>query len=281
MPVPKPIRVNGLAVALLLFCVLALVTGYQFKAHAQEPDPEQLVLGASFYDQNCAVCHGPNGEGRVGANLSKDWPSIRPDLTVRNIIVSGVTGTAMPAWSQANGGPLSEVEIDALVNYILSWQTGGAPQITSGPTNTPLPPITPVPEVDGDPNRGAVLFVENCTVCHGEQGEGRIGATLAKSWAGVRPDLAIRATIANGVPGATMPAWSQANGGPLSEDDIDDLVSYILSWDNPNAQAQPTVVAFEAPSSDFMRGWGGVIVFVLLLAIVFGAIYWLQKRRTK
>jgi mono/diheme cytochrome c family protein len=135
--------------------------------------------------------------------------------------------------------------------------------------------------VEGDPNRGAVLYDENCALCHGEQGEGRIGATLAKDWSGIRPDLGVRATIANGIPNSNMPAWSQASGGPLSEDQIDDLVAYILSWDNPNAQAQPTIVAPEPPSSAFMRGWGGVIVFVVILAIIFGGIVWLQRRESQ
>jgi mono/diheme cytochrome c family protein len=264
----------ALVIALTLLFSAHLVVG------AQDADPEQQALGARLFAENCAVCHGPSGEGRVGAELSKDWPSIRPDLTVRSIISNGVPGTAMPAWSQAQGGPLSETEIDALVAHILSWQTGDATAITPGPTNTPLQPITPPPNVQGDPNRGAQLYTQNCAVCHGEQGEGRIGATLAKSWSGVRPDLSIRAAIANGVPGAAMPAWSQANGGPLSDPQIDDIVSYILSWEN-DAQAQPTVVVSEAPMSDFMRGWGGVIVFIVLLAAVFGGIVWLQRRQSQ
>jgi mono/diheme cytochrome c family protein len=289
MPVPKTNRALGPAAlataitwAIAALVALAAAVGAQFAAQAQGETPqEQLELGARLYAENCAVCHGPNGEGRVGATLAKDWPSIRPDLTVRTIIVNGVPGTAMPAWGQANGGPLSEAETEALTAYILSWGTGGAPQIAAAPTNTPLPPITPPPNVEGDPNRGALLFAENCVLCHGEQGEGRIGATLAKDWPGIRPDLAIRATIASGVPGSNMPAWSQANGGPLSEADIDDLVSYILSWENPNAQAQPTIVVREAPPSPFMRSWGGVIVFVLLLAIIFGGIVWLQRRQSQ
>jgi len=66
------------------------------------------------------MCHGANGEGRIGATLSKDWPSIRPELTVRAIIEAGVPGTVMPAWSQKNGGKLDYWQIDALVYYILS-----------------------------------------------------------------------------------------------------------------------------------------------------------------
>jgi len=194
---------------------------------AQEEDDEQWQLGAQIYAENCAVCHGADGEGRVGATLSKDWPSIRPDLATKDTIVKGVVGSPMPAWSQEYGGPLSDEQIEAVVYFILSWQTGGAPQITPQNTATARPEISPVPEVEGDPNQGSVLYDQNCALCHGANGEGRVGATLAKAWPAFRPDLTIKATIERGVEGTYMPAWSQSNGGPLSGAEIDDLVAYL------------------------------------------------------
>ena len=144
-----------------------MVADHATRLVAQVGDDEKLVRGMQLYNGNCAVCHGLNGEGRVGATLAKDWPSIRPDLTVKTIIESGVSGSPMPAWSQANGGPLSAEDIDALVFYILSWQTGGFPQITPFPTATFHPPIPPVADVSGDPNQGALLYNQNCLMCHG------------------------------------------------------------------------------------------------------------------
>ncbi len=193
----------------------SLLAAARLSAQAQSGSDPKLVEGAYIYAQNCAVCHGPNGEGRAGATLAKDWPSIRPDLTVKTIIENGVPGSLMPAWSQAKGGPLSSEQIDALVYYILSWQTGGAELVTPAPTATRRPPIIPIPEVEGDPNLGALLYDQNCQMCHGPNGEGRVGATLAQDWPGIRPDLSIKTTIMDGVPGSLMPAWSQSNGGPL------------------------------------------------------------------
>jgi mono/diheme cytochrome c family protein len=268
--------------ALLLALVLLLAVGFisvQAEAPAQDPSSE---LGAQLYAENCAVCHGPEGQGRVGATLAKDWPSIRPDLTVKTIITNGVPGSAMPAWSQANGGPLSEAEIEALTQYILSWQTGGAPQITPRPTATLRPPITPLPNVAGDPNRGGVLYDENCAVCHGPNGEGRIGATLARAWGGIRPDLSTKTTIANGIAGSQMPAWSQANGGPLSEQDIDDLVTFILilGETNPVEQIAPTAaLPGSGASQSPLSGWSGVILFIILLGAIIAAALLLQRRK--
>lgn len=250
-------------------------------AQAQTPPPNPIETGARLYNENCAVCHGVDGQGRIGATLAKDWPSIRPDLTVRTIIEAGIPGSVMPAWSQERGGPLSATDIDALTQYILSWQTGGPPQITIPPTATLLPPITPIPSVEGDPNRGAALFNENCVVCHGEQAQGRIGATLAKNWPGIRPDLNIRATISNGIPGSQMPAWSAARGGPLSERDIDDLTAFILAMSrtNPVTLISATPALISAPTDSPLSGWAGALLFIVLLVVVIAAALLLQRRK--
>jgi mono/diheme cytochrome c family protein len=247
---------------------------------AQDPTEEQLELGAQLFAENCAVCHGSNGEGRVGAELSKDWPSVRPDLRVKTGIEAGVPGSPMPAWSQENGGPLTDDEIEALTLYILSWETGGLPDLSPTPTFTPRPPITPIPDVEGDPNRGAVLYAENCAVCHGPNGEGRVGASLAKDWPALRPDLRVKSVIEHGVAGSPMSAWSQANGGPLTDEDINDIVAFILS--RP-ASAQPleltpTPTQAQAPSA-FSGPLGALIVLIgLLVLIAIGVIGALRRR---
>src|SRR3970040_45160 len=66
----------------------------------------------------------------------------------------------------------------------------------------------------GDPIRGGELFVENCAVCHGVSGQGRVGASL-EEFPGIDPSAAIEATVAEGVAGSGMPAWSLGEGGPL------------------------------------------------------------------
>jgi mono/diheme cytochrome c family protein len=277
MSIPKKVRIFGLAGLMALAALVGLQTG----GRAQTPPADPEELGARLFAENCVVCHGENGQGRVGATLAKNWPSIRPDLTVKSIITNGVPGTAMPAWGQSRGGPFADEEIEALTQYILSWQTGGSPQITTAPTYTPRPPITPIPNVEGDPNRGAVLFAQNCEVCHGSDGQGRIGATLAKNWPGIRPDLNIRAIIQNGVGGTVMPAWSQANGGPLTEEEIRDLVAFILALaqTNPVVQASLATPTLAPPSASALSGWAGVAVFLVLFVLVVAAALLLQRRK--
>jgi mono/diheme cytochrome c family protein len=263
-------RLKTLRVSLLSFFFLAFAVGV---AYAQGPSEEQLQHGAELFAQNCAVCHGPDGQGRVGATLAKDWPSVRPDLTVKTIIENGVPGSKMPAWSEL----LTTEDIDALVAYILSWQTGGASNIIILPTPTAFPPITPVPNVEGDPNQGAVLFQENCIMCHGQAGQGKIGKTLARDWSAPRSDLFIKNAIANGTPGSVMPVFGQANGGPLSDTNINDLVAYVFTLPQTGQLQPPTEPAREGGLS-WLSGWGGVLVFVLLIAGVFAIILLAQRR---
>jgi len=254
----------------------SLLAAAHLSAQAQSGSDPKLVEGAYIYAQNCAVCHGPNGEGRAGATLAKDWPSIRPDLTVTTIIENGVPGSLMPAWSQAKGGPLSSEQIDSLVYYILSWQTGGAGLVTPAPTATRRPPIVPIPAVEGDPNLGALLYDQNCQMCHGPNGEGRVGATLAQDWPGIRPDLSIKTTIMDGVPGSLMPAWVQSNGGPLTESEINDLVAFVMSLPSAISPATPTAAPEAQPT--WLTGWGGVILFVLLLTVILVAALLIQRK---
>jgi mono/diheme cytochrome c family protein len=277
MTANKQLLLPGLVAMIVLFVFIPIKA--DISAQTQD-DQDQLQLGASIFAENCAVCHGEEGEGRIGASLAKDWPAIRPDLTVGTIIEEGVPGTAMIAWSQKNGGPLSNEEINALVAYILNWQTGERISIPTNPVPTKRPPITPIPEVEGDPNQGAVLYDENCAICHGLEGEGRIGASLTKVWPGVRPDLSIKNTINTGVPGSAMPAWGQANGGPLTEEDIDDIVSFILSQPaSPSSQALPTTVVISPAQFPWLRGFGGVLLFIILLIIIFGAAVYFQRKQ--
>jgi mono/diheme cytochrome c family protein len=268
----KPPARYAITIAILAI-LLALV--FFIPTAAQEVDDlEQLELGGQIYLENCTVCHGEDGQGRVGATLAKDWPSIRPDLKVRDTIERGIPGTLMPAWSQAQGGPLDDQEIDALTFYILSWQTGGPIYIFPTPTPGMRLSLTPPPGVTGDPNRGALLYASNCAVCHGQEGEGRIGATLAKDWPSFRPDLQVKSAIEIGVEGSVMPAWSREHGGPLTDQDINDIVAFILTWSGAETPVQPE----EQPVGP-LTGWPAWILLIGAFILIIIAIVYYSRQK--
>ncbi|HZD55418.1 MAG TPA: c-type cytochrome, partial [Anaerolineales bacterium] len=86
------------AIALIMLAALGLSLVSIAPGSAQEDNQKQIEEGARLFAENCAVCHGPDGKGRIGATLAKDWPSIRPDLEIKTTISRGVAGSPMPAW---------------------------------------------------------------------------------------------------------------------------------------------------------------------------------------
>jgi mono/diheme cytochrome c family protein len=166
-------------------------------------------------------------------------------------------GTAdMVAVSQAAGGTLTDGEIDALALYIARWEAlGSDPALPSAvadaiaatwPERLDLS-LLPTGLV-GDMVRGEALFAQHCVVCHGSEGEGGVGATLAREWVVDWPDQTVRTTIAHGVPRSAMIAWSQARGGPLSHQEIEDLTLFVLSL-SPQAQI-PGFLPGSAPADE-------------------------------
>ena len=78
-----------------------------------------------------------------------------------------------------------------------------------------------------------------------------------------------------------MPAWSQAKGGPLSDQEIDDLVAFVLALPVTNLQpAQPEAGAtVQAPGlPGWVQGVAGLVLFFLALIIVIGGILLFQRR---
>jgi mono/diheme cytochrome c family protein len=119
-----------------------------------------------------------------------------------------------------------------------------------------------VPGSTGDPTAGKALFITNCAMCHGDDGQGRSGASLDQGFASINPQQFVRATVAEGIDNTAMPAWSQSYGGPLTESEIDDISAFIITLAQP-AQP-PTPAATPAPAS----GGGGTNWLVIILLMI-------------
>ncbi|MFN8459247.1 MAG: c-type cytochrome [Anaerolineae bacterium] len=118
--------------------------------------------------------------------------------------------------------------------------------------------------------RGAAIFTEYCTPCHGDHGQGSPRAPTLNSkyfftqrlkdvgYLGTLPAY-VRLTVAGGRPIKTsdqwpqnMPTWSVTYGGPLRNDQVDDVVNYIMNWESTapdlgNPNAAPTPVPGDTP----------------------------------
>jgi len=265
------------AFATLCFGLLTLFAVLPSYAQDNNPTPGPTPVGdaargAQLFATNCAVCHGSKGEGRVGATLNKVFVSMNATAELKEIITNGRSGTMMPTWGKEKGGPLSEQDIDDIVAYIESWGKTYEPPLPV----PPLPPqnIPPVEEVTGDPNKGYTIFQQNCAGCHGEKGEGRIGATLDKSFPAIEPGAFAIDTIKRGISGTLMPAWAQENGGPLTDEDINNVAAYVLSL-----QHEP--VARPGPVVEQASAWPLVIVGVGVVVVIFALGIAVSRREQK
>lgn len=249
------------------FALLLLITTFTLFATASAQGGD-VTRGKKLFDQDCAVCHGDRGQGRVGATLAKDFPGIRVNDLLKDIISNGVQGSVMPAWAKAKGGPLSDAEIDDIVAYVRSLGNI-APTVAAQPPATKAAavpsPIATFPA--GDAKSGAKVFADNCALCHGANGEGRIGATLSRDWAGINVTTFLNTTIARGVSGSKMPAWSQAYGGPLTNQQVADVAAFVTTLRKTGAPP-PTTVPVAVPQGGVVGGTLLLLCFGLLVLVV-------------
>lgn len=76
--------------------------------------------GKEVYDLNCMPCHGENGAGDVGPNLTDDhWLRAQgnPD-TIYGIVFNGSEANGMPIWSEL----ISKDEIYQAVAYVMTFK---------------------------------------------------------------------------------------------------------------------------------------------------------------
>jgi cytochrome c oxidase cbb3-type subunit 3 len=102
--------------------------------------------------------------------------------------------------------------------------------------------------------KGAELYGRMCAVCHGANGEGYKAdqaPRLAQSdFQASVSDQYLREAIKHGRMGTTMSAWSNGRGGPLTDQDVEELIKFLRTWSKG-----PRVTLDEQPANgDIARG---------------------------
>ncbi|MFA8341735.1 MAG: cbb3-type cytochrome c oxidase N-terminal domain-containing protein [Rhodothermaceae bacterium] len=87
-------------------------------------DAATLNAGKEIYVKNCVSCHGQNGEGLVGPNMTDEyWVHGGGIKNVFKTIKYGVTSKGMIAWETQ----LNPKQMQSVANYILSLQGTNPP----------------------------------------------------------------------------------------------------------------------------------------------------------
>ncbi len=195
-------------------------------SHHEAPD-DSGEEGAALYARYCALCHGADREGHAADHA----PSLRsPELMgaaspgfLWNAIAYGRPGTAMAAFAEEQGGPLSHHEQHVLLGWLLETAAVERAPIEDQP-------------VRGDEARGAEVYSQACASCHGARGEGGTGTALANPvFLATVHDAFLRHTIQGGRTGTPMPSFADT----LPPEDVDAVVAFLRSravgWDAPAA----------------------------------------------
>jgi cytochrome c oxidase cbb3-type subunit III len=142
-----------------------------------------LLAGKKLFEVQCAVCHGPNGEGARGPSLSRPKLSHAPDdSALLKVLAYGIRGTEMPGV-----GAMSERETLQTAAYVRSL---GKVVFKPAP---------------GDPVHGAEIYrgKGNCKGCHSIHGEGGVAGPDLSVIGDSRSAPYLRESIVN--PGAAVP----------------------------------------------------------------------------
>ncbi len=218
--------------------------------------PSQALAGHEgehIYIQNCAACHGYNGNGGMGVPLSlPDFLATASNDYLFKTIRNGRPGRVMPAFKN-----LSDDDLDSLINYIRTWSDS-------------IPPKYSNKIIKGDAAHGNTLFQQHCASCHGKKGTGGPGTGVTMSRPRSLPILApalnnpgflasasdemIKRTLIKGRNGTPMVSFLDKG---LSEQDIDDIVSFIRSYEaqsgveiaSTETEEEPVVIIVESPYS--------------------------------
>lgn len=199
--------------------------------------------GRQLFLENCAVCHGNNGNGGVGVPLAlPDFINTVDDHYLKETIRNGRPGRIMPSFRI-----LKENQAEAIVAYMRSW------------SGNPAPVYSPEP-VSGNTAKGSAIYQQRCAACHGENGEGGHGTGVTFSRPRDLPVLApalnnpgflasasdamIRETLIKGRKGTPMVSFLDQG---LNAQDINDVVSFIRSFEKQTAAEAMSKAASEPP----------------------------------
>jgi mono/diheme cytochrome c family protein len=188
--------------------------------------PNDVLDFRVLYSDNCAGCHGAEGQGGPAIALADPvYLAIVDDATIRKVIAIGVPHTAMPAFAQSSGGMLTEKQVDVLANTMRA--TWGKPNALAGAT-----PPSYAAKFSGDAAHGAQTYKVFCESCHGLEGHGSAkGSAIADtSFLALVSDQYLRTLTIVGRPELAAPDWrSDVSGHPLSEQEITDVVAWLAA----------------------------------------------------
>lgn len=123
-------------------------------------DPKWLAVGKATYNANCVSCHGIDGGGGIGPNLTDDqWKGVRHLDDIAKIIQNGAANGAMPAWGSRFNHPNVVVLTSAYVASLRGTKPAN-PKAPEGAVADPWPAAEAGSDADAPPTQTATETVD-------------------------------------------------------------------------------------------------------------------------
>jgi cytochrome c oxidase cbb3-type subunit III len=225
--------------AIVLSPALMLLAGCELpgrpKPGPEVPRPELVLSFDTLYGENCAGCHGANGQDGSATNLANpEYQALIDDASLRDVVANGQQGTLMPGFSIRTGGSLTDAQIDVIVRGMrIRW---GSNNPVAGQN---MPPYKSSHQ--GIVANGPGVYSQACAHCHGlsAQHGGKAGSILDGSFIALVSEQTIRTTIIAGRPDIGEPDWrGHIPGRPMTDQEITDVSAWLIAQ-KPTNPGQP------------------------------------------
>lgn len=230
---------NRILVGIIAFVGIMVLVGWvainenaRMASFTRQYNARSIERGAALFAANCSTCHGTDGRGLTGRAPALNSPAF-------------FGHDFLAQWDDeldTLNRQLTELEAEKL-----ALQDEMAAEDVTDRRRTAIE--ARIAEIDAalvDPERQ--FRIEDLQFARQQQVDAMIAAVdmgydpdvpsrlVQIGWAGTRESF-IQTTLIHGRPTSIsywpqpMVSWSQRSGGPLRDDQIQDLVNYIVNWD--------------------------------------------------
>jgi len=183
---------------IVLLTLLLLLEPARMEAQTENWDGRAIEKGADIFVNNCASCHGVNGQGNPGPALNSRYfftqrlDDVGFTGSIEDYIALTVNsgrpskhnpqwgGLVMATWGEAFGGPLRMDQVENVAHYIANWESTAVNQSMEEDPWIPFQDVTPkvpIEQVYQEEGAGPVepaparppeeLFTSmGCVACH-------------------------------------------------------------------------------------------------------------------
>ncbi len=190
---------------------IAINENARMAAFTQQFEGRAIERGAGLFNQNCSTCHGLDGRGLAGVAPALNSPHLF-GYDFREVVRAEIETIEKRIVGEAeDGSPIFEESVTAEEATTLTARLAEL----QAQDQAILAQLAPAVEKGYDPEKPTRL--------------GQVG------WSGTLNSY-VYTTLVHGRPTSSsywpqaMAAWSQTAGGPLRDDQLEQLTAYILNW---------------------------------------------------